>query len=116
VDSKARDGTVPAWSAFHAYCENENRYDLTQTQGTEHSNLLNHDEVLTLIENVVTTGKLSAARPPRSIHGVSNMDRRARFYTQLLESSKPNCALTGKNPNGVKIMRSEAPTHGQHYA
>jgi pimeloyl-ACP methyl ester carboxylesterase len=56
------DGTVPAWSAFHAYCKDQNRHDLTQTQGTEHANLLNHDEVLTLIETVVATGKLSAAR------------------------------------------------------
>jgi pimeloyl-ACP methyl ester carboxylesterase len=52
------DGTVPAWSAFHAYCKN--RHDLTQTKDQLHANLLEHEEVLTLIENVVTTGKLSA--------------------------------------------------------
>jgi len=57
------DGTVPAWSAFHAYCENENRHDLTQTEKTEHAYLLTNSEVLTLIENVVTTGKLSAGHP-----------------------------------------------------
>jgi pimeloyl-ACP methyl ester carboxylesterase len=48
------DGTVPAWSAFHAYCSN--RHDLTQAK--DHGNLLRHREVLALIEKVVTTGKL----------------------------------------------------------
>lgn len=57
------DGTVPAWSAFHAYCDNENRHDLTQTEKTAHAYLLTSSEVLALIENVVTTGKLSAGRP-----------------------------------------------------
>jgi len=49
------DGTVPAWSAFHAYCKN--RHDLKRAR--HHGTLLEHDEVLTLIEKVVTTGKLS---------------------------------------------------------
>ena len=50
------DGTVPAWSAFHAYCGN--RRDLAQAK--DHANLLRHGEVLTLIEKIVTTGKLPA--------------------------------------------------------
>jgi pimeloyl-ACP methyl ester carboxylesterase len=52
------DGTVPAWSAFHAYCKN--RHDLKQAK--DHATLLEHEEVLTLIEGVVTTGKLSTGR------------------------------------------------------
>ena len=48
------DGTVPAWSAFHAYCGN--RHDLGQA--SDHPNLLRHKEVLALIKKVVTTGKL----------------------------------------------------------
>ena len=53
------DGTVPAWSAFHASCNN--RYDLTEA--ADHPNLLRHKEVLTLIEKVVTTGKLPKPTP-----------------------------------------------------
>jgi pimeloyl-ACP methyl ester carboxylesterase len=52
------DGTVPAWSAFHAYCSN--RYELTQA--SDHGNLVRHKEVLALIEKVVDTGKLPARR------------------------------------------------------
>lgn len=48
------DGTVPYWSAFHASCTN--RHDLARA--SDHANLLRHREVLTLIEKVVTTGKL----------------------------------------------------------
>ena len=48
------DGTVPAWSAFHAHCDN--RYDLLEA--SDHPNLLRHEEVLTLIKQVVTKGKL----------------------------------------------------------
>jgi pimeloyl-ACP methyl ester carboxylesterase len=57
------DGTVPAWSAFHAYCGN--RYDLVQAK--DHANLLRHEEVLTLIEKVVATGKLP--RRPAAVRG-----------------------------------------------
>ena len=58
------DGTVPYWSAFHASCNN--RHDLAQA--SDHANLLRHEEVLTLIEKVVATGKLPkrAAAPGRS--------------------------------------------------
>jgi pimeloyl-ACP methyl ester carboxylesterase len=52
------DGTVPAWSAFHAYCKN--RHDLTEAK--DHASLLEHEEVLRMIESVVTTGKLLAGR------------------------------------------------------
>lgn len=52
------DGTVPHWSAFHAYCKN--RHDLRQAK--DHANLLKHEEVLTLIEKVVATGKLPVGR------------------------------------------------------
>jgi len=48
------DGTVPAWSAFHAYCSHT--YDLGEA--ADHPNLLQHEEVLALIKKVVTTGKL----------------------------------------------------------
>src|SRR5262249_29458519 len=52
------DGTVPAWSAFHAYCKN--RHDLTEAK--DPAPPLEPEEGLRMIESVVTTGKLLAAR------------------------------------------------------
>jgi hypothetical protein len=56
------DGTVPAWSAWHAYSRPANRYDLQQA--SSHGNLLEHREVLELIKTVVRTRKLPS-RPAR---------------------------------------------------
>jgi hypothetical protein len=60
------DGTVPAWSAWHAYCRPGNRHELKQA--SDHASLLEHKEVLTLIESIVETRTLpvTAKRTPRS--------------------------------------------------
>jgi pimeloyl-ACP methyl ester carboxylesterase len=53
------DGTVPAWSAWHAYCRPKNRHELKQAK--DHGNLLEHDEVLGVIDTIVKTRKLPTA-------------------------------------------------------
>jgi pimeloyl-ACP methyl ester carboxylesterase len=53
------DGTVPAWSAWHAYCRPKNRHELKRAK--DHGNLLEHDEVLGVIDTVVKTRKLPTA-------------------------------------------------------
>ncbi|MGB9365525.1 MAG: hypothetical protein WCE79_05895 [Xanthobacteraceae bacterium] len=53
------DGTVPAWSAWHAYSRPKNRYDLKEA--SDHGNLLEHDEVLAVIGAIVKTRKLPTA-------------------------------------------------------
>jgi hypothetical protein len=50
---------VPAWSAWHAYCRPKNRYELNQAK--DHGNLLEHDEVLGVIDTIVKTRKLPTA-------------------------------------------------------
>jgi len=50
------DGTVPAWSAWHAYSRPNNRHDLKEA--SDHGNLLEHEEVLALIDTIVKTRKL----------------------------------------------------------
>jgi hypothetical protein len=53
------DGTVPAWSAWHAHSRPKNRYDLMEA--SDHANLLEHDEVLAVIDSIVKTRKLPSA-------------------------------------------------------
>jgi pimeloyl-ACP methyl ester carboxylesterase len=77
------DGTVPAWSAFHADCIN--RRDLAQAR--DHANLLRHDEVLTLIEKIVTTGKLSA-RTARSRAGTKPVSTQQKLNRMLGDLAK----------------------------
>jgi pimeloyl-ACP methyl ester carboxylesterase len=50
------DGTVPFWSAWHAYSRSANRYDLLQAK--DHGFLLEHQEVMDMIDSVVTKRKL----------------------------------------------------------
>jgi pimeloyl-ACP methyl ester carboxylesterase len=47
------DGTVPSWSAWHAYSQPGNRHELKEAK--DHGALLEHDEVLALISTVVKT-------------------------------------------------------------
>jgi pimeloyl-ACP methyl ester carboxylesterase len=68
------DGTVPAWSAFHAYCRPGNRYELTQA--ADHPNLLQHDEVLRLIGSIVMTGKLPTRMKTRAAQPRVATDRK----------------------------------------
>ena len=54
------DGTVPAWSAWHAYARTNNRYELRQA--SSHGALLEHDEVLAVIASIVANMKFPAIR------------------------------------------------------
>jgi hypothetical protein len=58
------DGTVPAWSGWHAYCRPSNRYELKRAKN--HGALLQHAEVLALIDTVVKTRKLPTSIRKRS--------------------------------------------------
>jgi hypothetical protein len=58
------DGTVPAWSGWHAYCRPSNRYELKQAK--DHGALLEHAEVLALIDTVVKTRRLPTSIRKRS--------------------------------------------------
>jgi pimeloyl-ACP methyl ester carboxylesterase len=58
------DGTVPAWSAWHAYCRPGNRYELKQAK--DHGALLEHAEVLALIDTIVKTRRLPTSIRKRS--------------------------------------------------
>lgn len=76
------DGTVPYWSAFHVSCIN--RRDLAQA--SDHANLLRHEEVLTLIEKVVATGRLparAAARGRRAAKAISTSQKLDRALDKL---------------------------------
>ena len=75
------DGTVPGWSAFHAHCTN--RLDLLQAK--DHGNLLRHEEVLTLIEKVVATGKLPSAK----LHGKATVKRVAKAAAKGPKTASP---------------------------
>lgn len=58
------DGTVPSWSAWHAYCRPGNRYELKQAK--DHGALLEHAEVLALIDTIVKTRRLPTSIKKRS--------------------------------------------------
>jgi pimeloyl-ACP methyl ester carboxylesterase len=76
------DGTVPYWSAFHADCNN--RHDLAQAR--DHANLLRHEEVLTVIEKVVATGKLptkAEARGRRAAKAIATSQKLDRALDKL---------------------------------
>jgi pimeloyl-ACP methyl ester carboxylesterase len=59
------DGTVPFWSAFHAYCRTGNRYELKQAK--DHATLLEHPEVLSLIASIVKKRKKLSKAPTRGV-------------------------------------------------
>lgn len=54
------DGTVPAWSAWHAHTLPDNRRDLQRA--TDHGTLFEHPEVRNAIATLVTTGRLPDQR------------------------------------------------------
>jgi hypothetical protein len=67
------DGTVPEWSAWHAYSRPANRYSLKQA--SSHGNLLEHPEVLELIKTVVNT-RMLPSRKKRVARSVSVAGKR----------------------------------------
>jgi hypothetical protein len=52
------DGTVPAWSAWHAHCRSANTHQLQRS--VDHATLLESAEVLDVIDSLVTSRKLPA--------------------------------------------------------
>jgi hypothetical protein len=82
------DGTVPAWAAWHAYTRTANRYELKQAK--DHGRLLEHPEVLFLINSIVKTRKLptikkrGASRAPK----VANSKAVERMIDVLVKKSK----------------------------
>jgi hypothetical protein len=50
------DGTVPFWSAWHAYSRAANRYELRQAK--DHGLLFEHQEVMDVIDSIVSKRKL----------------------------------------------------------
>jgi pimeloyl-ACP methyl ester carboxylesterase len=81
------DGTVPSWSAWHAYSQPRNRYELKQAK--DHGSLLEHQEVLDLIDAVVKTRKLPVSRK-RSIRAPAKASpaKTARVIDALIAKAK----------------------------
>jgi hypothetical protein len=83
----AGDGTVPAWSAWHAYCRPKNRHELKQAK--DHGNLLEHDEVLGVIGKVVKTRKLpTAAKPGATKPSVASRKKVAEVTAEWVERAR----------------------------
>jgi pimeloyl-ACP methyl ester carboxylesterase len=81
------DGTVPAWSAWHAYSRPKNRYELKQAR--VHGALLEHPEVLSLIRSIVKTGKLrSPAAPPSKAPSVASDKKIAEVVAHWAKNAK----------------------------
>ncbi|TPQ42830.1 hypothetical protein C2U70_00805 [Bradyrhizobium guangdongense] len=92
------DGTVPAWSAWHAYCHSNNRHELKQAK--VHGALLEHPEVLGVIKSIVKQGRLpSAAKPIAKTIGVTvktkpvatrkKMEKAVALWAKCVEAKKP---------------------------
>lgn len=110
------DGTVPAWSAWHAYSRSANRHELKRA--ADHASLLEHREVLKLIETIVKTRKLpTRARgleaKPRAVAGKAKIhlvvDKWAKTRkppAELLETSVQRgivaSLLAGDKPRMVR--------------
>jgi hypothetical protein len=80
------DGTVPAWSAWHAYCRPQNCHDLKQAK--EHGALLEHPEVLTLIESVVDSGKPKAMKARARRPAVARQSKVATAVDEWAKKAK----------------------------
>jgi hypothetical protein len=82
------DGTVPAWSAFHAHCRAANRHELASAKA--HGELLEHPEVLTLIKSLVSAGKRRAVARRVQVPAVADRSKAARLMTAWSEKAKHN--------------------------
>ena len=113
------DGTVPAWAAWHAYTRSANRYELKQAK--EHGGLLEHDEVLSLIDAIEKTRKLPtikkrAARSPSvasakvvertSMHGSKKSKGKQappkELFEKPLQRAIVSNLIAGKKPRMVR--------------
>jgi PGAP1-like protein len=82
------DGTVPAWSAFHAHCRATNRHELASAKA--HGELLEHPEVLTLIKSFVRAGKRRAVARRTRVPAVADRSKVARVMATWSEKAKHN--------------------------
>jgi hypothetical protein len=85
------DGTVPAWAAWHAYARAANRYELKQAK--DHALLLEHAEVLSVIDSIVKARRLPvsrkrAARSP-SVANVKAVNRAIDSWVKKSKSKQP---------------------------
>lgn len=98
------DGTVPYWSAFHAYCDN--RHDLTQA--SVHGYLLQHDEVLQLIWLMVMKRKLPTRMRTRGAQPPKATDKRvadvAKKWATRAERNQPPPPEVLKKPMQRAIL------------
>lgn len=85
------DGTVPAWSAWHAYSQPRNRYELRQAK--DHGVLLEHAEVLALIDTIVKTRKLPISRKrsarPSAKAGAAKVARVVDAWVEKAKRKQP---------------------------
>jgi len=82
------DGTVPAWSAFHAHCRAANRHELASAKA--HGELLEHPEVLTLIKSLVRAAKRRAVAKRTRVPAVADRSKVARVMATWSEKAKHN--------------------------
>jgi PGAP1-like protein len=82
------DGTVPAWSAFHAHCRAANRHELASAQA--HGELLEHPEVLTLIKSLVKAGRRRAVARGVRVPAAAGQSKVARLMAAWSEKAKHN--------------------------
>jgi len=82
------DGTVPAWSAFHAHCRAANRHELRSAKA--HGELLEHPEVLALIKSFVGAGKKRAVARRVKVPAVADRSKAARLMGAWSEKAKQN--------------------------
>ena len=80
------DGTVPAWSAFHAHCRAANRHELANAKA--HGELLEHPEVLTLIKSLVSAGRRRAVARRVRVPAVAGRSKVARVMAAWSEKAK----------------------------
>lgn len=81
------DGTVPGWSAWHAYCRGANRHELKQAK--DHAFLLEHPEVLAVIDSIVKIRKLPTAMKRRAVRpAVASEEAMARAVTKWVKRRK----------------------------
>ena len=119
------DGTVPSWSAWHAHSRPRNRYELKQAK--DHGALLEHDEVLALIDTVVKTRRLPMAKkrspqtpakasPARTARAVEAWIGKAKLkqpvppelFEEAVQRTIVTSLISGKKPRMVR--RKKTPT------
>ena len=86
------DGTVPAWSAFHAYSLTANRRELTKAK--DHGLLFEHPEVMGVIEAIISGRKtvsraIRKAKRPARVASLGRAQKVLKQAKSLRERGKP---------------------------